>query len=102
MVQILIFLVTKNKTRENYIKLNQRRFSLDIRKRFFTRGYWNRLPRAMVTGYNEDNQILSTCSKKYELETVSGGHLVHCSCSKLGLTPKIDQLVQFSSESSVC
>jgi len=29
---------------------------------------------------------------------MSGGHPVHCSCSKQGLTPKIDKFIQLSSE----
>lgn len=47
----LLSLSTGNSTQGNGMKLHQAKFSLDIRKRLFTKrvvGHWNRLPRKVL------------------------------------------------------
>ncbi|KAJ7420644.1 hypothetical protein WISP_47492 [Willisornis vidua] len=57
----LFTLVTSNRTQGNFMKLNEGRFKLDIRKRFFTRwvvGHFNNLPREVVTTLAEHKKCL--------------------------------------------
>lgn len=64
----LCSLVTTDRTRGNGLKLIQEKFSLDIRKRFFTQrviGNWSRFPRDVVTA-------LSLAESKKSWKTLSG------------------------------